>query len=126
MTNGALSLLSRDRAERRALGYVLLVLISFGATVETVHGHHTISPDRHGITVVRDDGGSYPSHTGRSHQTECSVCQFQQQLFNGLVHAPLFATTPSTQTAFVDTSVVAYSSTAITRPSGRDPPLGRG
>jgi hypothetical protein len=52
------------------------------------------------------------------------MCQFQQQLFNGLVHAPLFALTPSAQIAFVCAPTVIYSSTSTTAPSGRAPPLG--
>jgi hypothetical protein len=52
------------------------------------------------------------------------LCQFQQQLFNGFVNAPLFARTLLTKTAFVSTLTVFHSSTSTTPPSGRAPPLG--
>jgi hypothetical protein len=52
------------------------------------------------------------------------MCQFQQQLFDGLVHAPLFARTPLAQIAFVSTPRVFYPSTTTTPTSGRAPPLG--
>jgi Protein of unknown function (DUF2946) len=118
-------LVSLRRANhRRALGYLLLLVIAYAATVETVHSHGTRSLDNYGVAAFSDADGSHPSHTGHSHLAECSICEFQQQLFNGLVHAPLFALTPSTQIASVSAPTVVYSSTSITRPSGRAPPLG--
>jgi hypothetical protein len=51
------------------------------------------------------------------------MCQFQQQLFDGLVHAPLFARTPLVEIAFVSTLTVFHSSTSITPRSCRAPPL---
>ncbi|HEV7398339.1 MAG TPA: hypothetical protein VGN86_17640, partial [Pyrinomonadaceae bacterium] len=71
-----------------------------------------------------DAGGSHSSHTGRSLEIECSMCAFQQQLFNGLVHAPLFALVPLTQIVPVDSPTLTFPATPITRPSGRAPPLG--
>jgi len=53
------------------------------------------------------------------------MCQFQQQLFDGLVHAPLFARTPLAEIAFVSTLTVFYPSTTTTPTSGRAPPLGQ-
>jgi hypothetical protein len=51
------------------------------------------------------------------------MCQFQQQLFGGLVQAPLFARTPSAEIAFVSTLTVFYPSPSTTPRSGRAPPL---
>jgi hypothetical protein len=51
------------------------------------------------------------------------MCQFQQQLFGGLVHAPMFARTPLARIAFVSTLTVFYPSTSTTPRSGRAPPL---
>jgi hypothetical protein len=121
---GTISFLKRQRPHRRALGYVLLLIISFGATVETVHSHGAGSLDRQGVAAFSDAGGSHPSHTGNTHLMECPLCEFQQHLFNGLVHAPLFALTPSTQIASISAPALASPSTSITRPSGRAPPLG--
>jgi hypothetical protein len=97
-------------------------MIAYGATVEAVHTHGTVAPDRPSVAALSDAGGSQ-SDTNRSQHRECVMCQFQQQLFNGLVHAPLFALTPSTQIAFVSTLAVLHHSGPTTRPSGRAPPL---
>jgi len=108
---------------RRALGYLLLLVITYGVTVEAAHSHGRVSPDRPGVAAISDAGGAHPSQTGHSHHTECSMCQFQQQLFNGIVHAPLFARTPLVEIAFVVTLTVFYPSTSTTPRSGRAPPL---
>lgn len=108
----------------RALGYLLLLMIAYGATGETVHSHGLVSAGHTDAGGFFDAGESHSSHTGHSHQIECSMCAFQQQLFNGLVHAPLFALAPLTQISSVDTPAVILPSTSITRPSGRAPPLG--
>ena len=124
VTNRTTFLVSQRPAHhRRAVGYILLVLITFGATVETVHSHHAVSPsDQHGVAAFSDADGSHSSHTGHSHHIECSMCQFQQHLFNGLVHGPQFAFTPSTHTAVVSALAVQPHSISITPSVGRGPP----
>jgi hypothetical protein len=125
VTSTTITALSGHRANgRRALGYVLLLIIAFAATAETVHSHGAVSVDRPGAASISDAGGSPTSHTRHSLHTECSMCEFQQQLFSGLVHAPLFALTPLAQIAAVSAPAVVYSSASITRPSGRAPPVG--
>jgi hypothetical protein len=108
---------------RRVLACSLLLLIVYGATAEAVHHHRHISPDRAGVVEIGDAGGSPSSNTGRSPHRECSMCQFQQQLFGGLVHAPLFARTSLAEFPFVPELTVFYPSTSTTPPSGRGPPL---
>ncbi|HVS81121.1 MAG TPA: hypothetical protein VHE60_05255 [Pyrinomonadaceae bacterium] len=108
---------------RRLLGYLLSLLIVYGATVEAAHSHGSVAPDRPGVAAISDAGGSPSSDKGNSHHRECSMCQFQQQLFGGLVHAPLFARTPLAEIAFVSTLTVFYPSTSTTPRSGRAPPL---
>jgi hypothetical protein len=98
-------------------------MITYGATVETVHSHGVVSTDRPGFTSLSDAGGSHSDTNGSQHR-ECVICQLQQQLFNSLVHAPLFTLLPSTQTAFVSSLTVLYPSGSANRPSGRAPPLG--
>ena len=107
----------------RSLGCLLLLLITYGATVEAAHSHGRVSLDRPGLAAISDAGGSQSSDKGYSHHQECSMCQFQQQLFNGLVHAPLFAITPSAQIPSVNTLAVVYPSISTTPRSGRAPPL---
>jgi len=114
---------SRRRAKcRRWLGYLLLFLIVYGATVEAAHSHGPIAPDHHGVAAIGDAGGSQSSDKGDSHHRECSMCQFQRQLFGGLVHAPLFALTPLAEITFVSTLTVFYPSPSTTPRSGRAPP----
>ena len=108
---------------RRVLSCLLLFLVTYGATVEAAHSHGSVTLNRSGFAAINDAGESN-SDTSHSQQRECELCQFQQQLFNGIVHAPLFIVTPSTQTAFVSTLPVLYFSSPITRSSGRAPPLG--
>ena len=120
-----LAVSSRPAKCPRALGYLLLLLIVYGATAGAAHSHGPVSPDRPGVTAIGDAGGSQSSDTGHSRHRECSMCQFQQQLFGGLVHAPLFARTPLAEIAFVSTLAVFYPSTLTTPSSGRGPPLVR-
>ena len=108
---------------RRALGCLLLLLIAYGATVEAAHSHGRVSLDLSRVAAIGDARGSQSSDKGYSHHRECSMCQFQQQLFGGLIHAPLFARMPLAEIAFVSTLTVFHSSTSATPPSGRAPPL---
>ena len=118
--------MSRRRGKhRRALGCLLLLIITFGATVEAVHSHGSVASHSSGFAAISDAGGS-DSDTNHSQHRECVICQFQQQLFNGIVHAPLFIVAPSTRIAFVFTPTILYTSSPTSRPSGRAPPLGRG
>jgi hypothetical protein len=108
---------------RRVLSYWLLLLIICGATAEAAHSHGHVTPDRPGLAAISDAGGSQSSNKGNSQNRECSMCQFQQQLFGGLVQAPLFARTPLVETAFVSTLTVLYPSTSTPPRLGRAPPL---
>jgi hypothetical protein len=114
----------RRANSRRVLGYLLLLMIAYGGTVETVHSHNHVTRGKTEAASFSDAGGSdHHSHTGHSREIECSMCAFQQQLFSGLVQAPLFALAPLAQIAFVATPTLSFPSSSITRPSGRAPPL---
>jgi hypothetical protein len=120
-----ISAVSRRRAKFcRALGYLLLLIITYGATVEAAHSHGSATPNSSCFAALNDAGGPH-SNTDDSQNRECVLCQFQQQLFNSVVHEPLLILAPSTQTAFVFTPTVLYSSSLTIRPSGRAPPLVR-
>jgi hypothetical protein len=118
-----LTLSCRRARCRRALGCLLLLIIFYGAAVEAAHSHGSAAPHRSRVAALSDAGGSN-SGTSPSHHQECLLCQFQQQLFNGLIHAPHFTLKPATQIAYVCTLTVLHSSTPTTRPSDRAPPLG--
>jgi hypothetical protein len=105
------------------VGWLLLLLITYGVTVEAVHSHGTIARGSSNVSAVSDTKGSNPSENGSQHR-ECVICQFQQQLFNGVIHTPALTSVQSTQTAFVSTLKVQYLSITPIRPSGRAPPLG--
>jgi len=105
------------------LSYLLLFLIAYGATAGAAHSHGRVAADRPGATAVSDAGGSQSSNSGHSQHRECSMCQLQQQLFGGLVHAPMFARIPLTEVAFVSTPTLFHPSTSTTPRSGRAPPL---
>jgi hypothetical protein len=118
--------MSRLRGKRRrALSCLLLLLLTFGVTTEAVHSHGSVAPHHSGVAAISDGGGS-DSDTNDSHHRECVICQLQQQLFNDIVHAPLFIVAPSIDIEFVSTLTILYSSSPNTRPSGRAPPLARG
>jgi hypothetical protein len=124
VTGRTILALGRRRARRRALGYLLLLIVTYGATVEAAHSHGSATPNGSCSAVLSDAGDSH-SNTDDSQNRECVVCQFQQQLLNGVVHEPLLIFAPSTQTAYVSTPTVLYSSSLTARPSGRAPPLAR-
>src|SRR5215213_8236356 len=125
MTGRTTSALSHEpRNHQRALGCLLLLMIIYGATVQMVHSHSRVAPGHTDVAAICDAGGSHSSNTAHSHHVECPVCQFQQQLFNGLAaHAPLSALSPSAEFAFVPEPSFVYHATSTTRPSGRAPPV---
>jgi len=98
-------------------------MIGYGALVETVHSHGHVPPGHTDVAAICDAGGSHSSNTGHSHHMECPVCRFQQQLFNGFVHAPLSALSASAEFVFVAKPSVVYEATSTTPPSGRAPPV---
>jgi hypothetical protein len=98
-------------------------MIIYGATVEMVHSHRHIPPGQTDAAAICDAGGSHSSNTAHSHHIDCPMCQFQQQLFNGLSHAPVFALSPSAEFAFVPEPSFVYQATSTTPPSGRAPPV---
>jgi hypothetical protein len=110
------------RNYRAALTYGLLLMIAYGALVETVHSHGHVPPG-HSDVAICDAGGSKSSDDGNSLHRECSMCQFQRQLFDAFVPATLFARISLSEIAFVSTLTVAYPSTSITPRSGRAPPF---
>ena len=126
MAGRTILVLSRSGVKRRrALAYRLLLVVTYGATVEAAHSHGSAAKSSSCFAALNDAGDSR-SNTDDSQNRECVLCQFQQQLLNGVVHEPLLILAPSTQTAFVSTPTVLYSSSPTFRTSGRAPPPARG
>ena len=121
--NTRLLISSLRRNYRTAIGYVLLLLIGYGAIVETVHSHGHGWPKRTDVAAISNYEGSQSSSSGYSRQSECSMCQLQRQLFDGFVESTLFARTAVIEIAFVSTPAVSYFSTLTTPQFGRAPPL---
>jgi hypothetical protein len=112
-----------------AFAYLLLLAIGYGAIVEAAHSHD-FSSSRHGfsssrpsqLTSVAGSDDSQSSYQGHSSHSDCSLCQFQRQLFGSLVDVILVAHTPQ-QIAFLSAETPLYFSTSALPASGRAPPL---
>jgi hypothetical protein len=112
----------RRRRTRSALAYLLLLAIGYGAIVQAAHSHGFSSARPSQLTAFSDGGDSQSSYQGHSNHSDCSLCQFQRQLFGGLVDVILVVHTPE-QVAFISADTPAYYSTSTLPPSGRAPPL---
>jgi hypothetical protein len=97
-------------------------MIVFGTTVAQDHSHGRVRPNRLEATAISDPG-SAPASDSSSHQTECSICQFHQQLFKGLVHTSLLGPTTAAQFSTACEPLLRYSSVSTTAQRGRAPPL---
>jgi len=100
----------------------LLLAIGYGAIVQAAHSHGFSSARPSQLTAVSNGGDSQSSSQGHANHSDCSLCQFQRQLFGGLVDVILVAHTPQ-QIAFVTAETPFYFSTSALPPSGRAPPL---
>lgn len=107
---------------KSALAYLLLLTMAYGAIVEAAHSHGFSSSRPSQVTTVSNGGDSQSSYQGHSSYSDCSLCQFQRQLFGGLVDVILVAHTPQ-QIAFRFEETLSYLSTSALPPSGRAPPL---
>jgi hypothetical protein len=103
-----------------ALAYLLLLTIVYGAIVEAAHSHGVSSLPSQLAAVSRDDD-SQSSYQGHSGHSECSLCQFQQQLFGGLASVVLVAHTAQ-QFVFHSQQSISYLSTSALPTLGRGPP----
>ena len=105
-----------------ALAYLLLLTIGYGAIVEAAHSHGFASARPSQLTAVSNGGDSQSSYQVHSNHSDCSLCQFQRQLFGGLVDVILVAHTPQ-QVAFLSEETPSYLSISALPARGRAPPL---
>ena len=105
----------------KLLAYLLLLAIGYGAIVEAAHNHGFSSPSRAQVTAVSGESDSQSSYQGHSAANDCSLCQFQRQLFGGLAAVILVAHTEQ-QTSFRAKETVSYLSTSALPTSNRGPP----
>ena len=111
----------RRRRTHSALAYLLLLTIGYGAIVGAAHSHGVSSLNPAQLAAVAGDDDSQSSYQGHSGHSECSLCQFQQQLFGGLVSVILVSHTAQ-QFAFHPQQTISYLSTSVLRTLGRGPP----
>ena len=90
--------------------------------MEAAHSHGFASSRPSQLTAVSNGGDSESSYQGHSNQSDCSLCQFQRQLFGGLVDVILVAHTPQ-QIAFLSEATPSYLSISALPARGRAPPL---
>jgi hypothetical protein len=116
----------------RLLAFVLLVGFVYAVTFGSAHNHETASSRSHTNTttsVVVQANPSFLVPTQRSsHQQECLICLFHQQLFSGILHAPLYIEKPAIRFTPVSSPRVFFYSSSLTsasttRLSGRAPPI---
>jgi hypothetical protein len=99
-------------------------MVAYGALVGTVHSHGLVPPGKaNAVAAISDAGESSASEDGKALHRECSMCQFQRQLFDGFVHSIPFARTPLSEIVLVSLQSVSYHSTSITPRLGRAPPV---
>jgi hypothetical protein len=103
------------------LACLLLVTTAYGAIVEAAHSHGFSSSSAAQLTAVSGDSDSQSSYHERSAHNECSLCQFQRQLFGGLVQVILVAHTEQ-QFSFRAAETISYLSTSVLPAPGRGPP----
>jgi hypothetical protein len=106
---------------KKALASLLLLTIGYGAIVEAAHSHGFPSARSAQLTVV-SDGSDSSSYQGHASYSDCSLCQFQRQLFAGLAAVILIALA-SQQRPFLVKDAVSYLSTSALPAFGRAPPL---
>ena len=125
MTSNTGSTSSHEHAPcARFLAFVLLVLISYGATAEAAHRHGTGATERsaeRAATVNSPDDPNTSSETSRSNG-ECLICQLHQHLFASLLNALPQIAPPPAQLARIPAAAISYLSHTDTPQRGRAPP----
>ena len=124
---------SRTRATfARPLAFVLLIGIVYSVVFGSAHNHKFVSSNvdtNISASSAAEASASSPVPLkSNSNGDECLICLFHQQLFNSIVHGPVFVVKPSAEVVFASTPAVYYhsnpiSSSPIARLSGRAPPV---
>jgi hypothetical protein len=127
MRKGAESVFDGRRAGgARALSYLLLFLITYGATLGVIHRHGPPKSLRVAAEVSTrsvGEGQTGPPTSGLPFRPgDCSICQFQRQLDGGLLYMPLFVLVAESHPAPTHVAPASYLSAASTPRRGRAPP----
>lgn len=106
---------------------MLIVGITYAATVGSVHSHENLPPGHHTSVAEGAEGqagvsSDSPLHD-HTHRHECLICLLQQNLFNGALYkVPSTPVPPSTLPTLMSSAAVVYSSASSTPRRGRTPP----
>lgn len=126
MRKGVESVLDWRRARgARALSCLLLLLITYGATVGVIHRHGLPGPFK---AAAESAAKSVEGQTGPPSSRlpfnpgDCSICQFQRQLDGGLIYTPVFVLLPESHPAPAHVAPAFYLSATNTPRRGRAPP----
>ena len=111
----------RRRRTHSALAYLLLLTIGYGAIVAAAHSHGFSSARSSQLIAASNSDDSHSSYLGNANHSECSLCQFQQQLFGGLASV-IPVVHSARQFAFHSQQTVSYLSTSALPTLGRGPP----
>jgi len=118
---GTIKVNLRSNLLNSVLAYLLLLTIGYGAIVEAAHSHGVSASNPSQLVAVSGDDDSQSSYQERSGHSECSLCQFQQQLFGSLASVILVAHTAQ-QFAFHAQHTISYLSTSVLPTLSRGPP----
>jgi hypothetical protein len=108
----------------RALAFMLLLLVAYGATVEAAHTHGNARSINSAKQTTAFDDASHSQSTSSKSSTNgaCLICQFHQQLSVGLSanlpHVPELLV----QTAHTSSASISASTQANAPSRGRAPP----
>jgi hypothetical protein len=109
----------------RLLALLLLVLVTYAATAESVHRHGALLSNTRGNSApaITSSGDSGSLANDARASGECLICQLRQQLSFSLVSAPSLIISPTPQLArSIVPRLSSLSETAAPR-RGRAPPL---
>ena len=123
MTVSVRSSVRRIRDRRASLlGWALLLTIGFGATIGLVHGHESGAPRPASGQAASVKDLPPSSETGDTQSTNCPLCQFHHQLFNGVGEAPIQVFAPALEYQISSPVSVIPSLSFTPRTLGRAPP----
>ncbi|HEX8772150.1 MAG TPA: DUF2946 family protein [Pyrinomonadaceae bacterium] len=116
----------RHTPPTRLLAFLLLALITYGATAETVHSHGGLLLARHIVSAempaASDTGEADSSSQQARTLNECVICQLHQHLSNTLLSALPWTTPPPAQFTPTRAISISYLSPTCAPRRGRAPP----
>jgi hypothetical protein len=127
MRKDAESLLNRRGARgARALSWLLLFLITYGATLGIIHRHgppRQLRVAAESTAKSADAGQTGGTSSGLPFNPgDCSICQFHRQLDGGLLYTPVFVSVPESHPEPAHVAPPFYLSATNTPRRGRAPP----